>query len=60
MANKQSYRIDIVVVDATQAELTKVQAQLNQWMTKGELIKYEMHTCDNKVIFNICRRKGAE
>lgn len=60
MANKNNYRVDIVVVDATQAELTKVQAQLNQWMSKNELIKYEMHTCDNKVIFNICRRKGAE
>ncbi len=58
MANKQSYRVDIVVVDATQPELTKVQAQLNQWMTKGELIKYEIHTVGDKVIFNICRTKG--
>lgn len=58
MANKQSYRVDIVLVDATQAELTKVQAQLNQWMTKGELIKYEIKVVDNKVLFNICRTKG--
>lgn len=58
MANKNKYRVDIVVVDATQAELTKVQAQLNQWMTKAELIKYEMHTVGDKVIFNICRTKG--
>lgn len=58
MVNK-SYRVDIVLVDATQpAELTKVQAQLNQWITKGELIKYEIHTLGDKVLFNICRTKG--
>jgi hypothetical protein len=58
MANKNNYRVDIVLVDATQAELTKMQAQLNQWMTKGELIKYEIKVVDNKVLFNICRTKG--
>lgn len=38
-------------------QITKVQQLINQWITNGLLRKYEMHTCNDNVIFNICRYK---
>jgi|TARA_R110000868_G_scaffold68082_2_gene201413 hypothetical protein len=53
-------RIDIECILATDSvNLTKVQAKINQWMTKGELVKYEIHTTNTHVVFNICRKKSA-
>jgi len=52
------YRIDIKAIEASDsAALTKMQAQINQWLTKGELKKYEIHTTNTHIIFNICRKK---
>jgi len=50
-------RVDIISVLATDSKaLTGVQSKLNQWLTKDELIKYEMHTTGEHIIFNICRK----
>ena len=52
------YRVDIISIPVEdQQELTKVQSKLNQWLTKGELKKYEIHTTSTHVVFNICRIK---
>lgn len=49
-------RVDIIsVLSSDSAEITKVQAKLNQWLTKCELKKYEIHTTSTHLIFNICR-----
>ena len=54
------FRVDIITVAGdNQAELTKVQAKINQWMTQGSLKKYEMISCGNNIVFNICRKKES-
>ena len=56
----QPMRIDLLLVEASQEALTKTQAQLNQWQTKGELIKFENQTVGDKILFEILRKKSAE
>jgi hypothetical protein len=52
------HRVDIFSIKASEsAELTKMQAKLNQWITIGILIKYEIHTTSEYVVFNVCRKK---
>jgi hypothetical protein len=41
------------------SELTKVQAKINQWKTKGELIKYRTSMNDKGVLFEVLTRTGA-
>jgi hypothetical protein len=54
-------RVDIFSVLADdQKALTSVQTKLNQWMTAGILVKYEMHTTATHVVFNVCRKKEAK
>lgn len=52
-----NYRIDLEFVEFS--ELTKFQAKLNQWLTKGELVKFETSLNDKGVLFKVCRKKGA-
>lgn len=53
-------RIDIECILANDSvNLTKIQAKINQWITKGELVKYEIHTTNTHIVFNICRKKSA-
>jgi hypothetical protein len=57
----KNFKIKLVTVKSNdQQGLTKVQAQLNQWITTGLLAKYEIHTTGVDVIFNICLRKEAK
>lgn len=52
------YRVDIISIPVEdQQELTKIQSKLNQWLTKKELKKYEIHTTSTHIVFNICRIK---
>ena len=56
--NRTDVRVDLEIIPTGSA--TKMQAKLNQWITKGELIKYEIHTLDNdRLLFNICRVKST-
>lgn len=56
--NRTDVRVDIEIIPTGSA--TKMQAKLNQWITKGELIKYEIHVLDNdRILFNICRVKST-
>ena len=52
-----NYRVDLEFVEFS--ELTKFQAKLNQWVTKGELVKYKTSLNDKGVFFKVCRKKGA-
>ena len=57
------HRVDIFSFLASDAkELTKMQTRLNQWMTSKSLVKYEIHTAGEYIIFNVCRKKeeGAQ
>jgi hypothetical protein len=52
------HRVDIFSFLASDAgELTKMQTRLNQWMTAKSLVKYEIHTAGEYIIFNVCRKK---
>jgi hypothetical protein len=51
-------RVDIFSFLASDAkELVKMQTRLNQWMTAKSLVKYEIHTTGEYIIFNVCRVK---
>ena len=54
-------RIDFIKVDSdNQAELVKTQQKINQWITTGQLVKYEIHTQEGYILFNVCRIKSGE
>jgi hypothetical protein len=61
MVNK-TYRVDLVLVPVNDTKaLTDVQSKLNQWITKGELVKFDVLAVgDNSLLFKICRLKGKE
>lgn len=55
----KNMRIDIWTVPSNDQQLiTSYQKKINNWMTDGTLVKYEIHTTANEVIFNVCRRKS--
>lgn len=55
------HRVDIFSFLASDAtELMKMQTKLNQWLTAKSLVKYEIHTAGEYIIFNVCRKKEQE
>lgn len=60
MVNK-SYRVDLILVPVNDTKaLTDVQSKMNQWITKQELIKFDVVPVGNSMLFKICRLKGKE
>ena len=56
----ENYRVDIMSVSCDdQKAITAIQQKINQWITIGMLIKYEVHTTATHIVFNICRKKEA-
>ena len=54
-------RVDLFSVAlADDKALTAMQTKLNQWLTAGTLVKYQIHTTSTHALFNVCRRKDAE
>ena len=54
------HRVDIFSISASDSKgLMQMQTKLNQWMTSKSLVKYEIHTTGEYVIFNVCRKKEA-
>jgi len=52
------HRVDIFSFLASDAEeLIKMQTRLNQWITAKTLVKYEIHTAGEYIIFNVCRKR---
>jgi hypothetical protein len=58
MKNKKVLIVSVLASD--QKALTSQQAKLNQWITTGLLVKYEIHTTGEYVVFNICMNKQEE
>lgn len=55
------HRVVIETVLAEDAKaLTAIQAKINQWLTIGLMVKYEMHTTSTHVIFNILLKKEGQ
>ena len=53
-------KIVLDLVPATQADLTKMQAKLNKWITDGLLIKFTTEPIGQSILFKIIMKKGAE
>ena len=57
----KNFKVKIIAVPASDAKaITDVQQKLNQWITIGQLKKYDMHTAAEHIVFNICLNKKAE
>jgi len=54
------YRVDLVLVPADSKELTGMQQKLNQWITTGQLVKYQTSVVGNQILFEIIRIKQQE
>jgi hypothetical protein len=52
------YRIDLVVVSTK--ELVGMQQKLNQWITTGQLVKYQTSVVGDQILFEIIRIKQGE
>lgn len=50
-----NYRIDLELVDAE--DLVKMQTKLNQWITAGVLLKFDVQPIGNKMLFRVARLK---
>jgi hypothetical protein len=56
MENK-SWKLHLEFVEFS--NLTKMQGKINQWKTKGELIKYRTSLNNDGVLFEVLIRVGA-
>lgn len=54
------YRVDLVLVTANSVELTAIQQKLNQWITTGQLVKYQTSVVGDRILFEIIRIKQGE
>jgi hypothetical protein len=54
------YRVDLVLVTANSVELTAMQQKLNQWITTGQLVKYQTSVVGDRILFEIIRIKQGE
>lgn len=56
----KNYRVQLIPVNNGDSEgLKEVQKKINQWMTTGLLVKYEIHASHDQFLFNICLKKEA-
>jgi hypothetical protein len=51
-------RVDLFSIACSDDKaITDMQQKLNQWITTGLLVKYEIHTTATHMLFNVCRIK---
>lgn len=50
-----NYRIDLELVDSE--DLVKMQTKLNQWITAGVLLKFDVQPIGSKMLFKVARLK---
>ena len=55
---KKDTKVVIEIVEQSDIEAVKdIQKKINQWITIGKLVKYEIHTTSQSIMFNICLNK---
>ena len=54
------YRVDLVLVPTNSKELLLMQQKLNQWITTGQLVKYQTSIVSDQILFEIIRIKQGE
>jgi hypothetical protein len=56
----KTYKVLIEVFASTDTKgIKEMQKKLNQWMTTGLLVKYEIHPSNGVYLFNVCLKKDA-
>jgi hypothetical protein len=54
----EKYRVDLLLADtSTNATLISIQQKLNQWITTGQLVKYQSSVIGDKILFEVIRIK---
>ncbi len=52
------YKVQIESVNASDEKAIKdIKQKLNTWQTIDKLVKYEIHTTSDMIVFNICLLK---
>lgn len=57
MCKKDTKIVMELVEQSDLIALSAIQKKINQWNTIGKLIKYEIHTTSESILFNICLHK---
>ncbi|MEY3811661.1 MAG: hypothetical protein RIT11_757 [Pseudomonadota bacterium] len=56
----EKYRVQLISVNNGDNEgLKELQKKINQWMTTGLMVKYEIHASSDQFLFNILLKKEA-
>lgn len=55
---KKDTKVVIEIVEQSDIDAVKdIQKKINQWITIGKFVKYEIHTTNESIVFNICLNK---
>jgi len=55
-----NHRVDLFFVkNDNSQELTQMQTRLNQWITAGSLLKFDITACGDTFLFRVCRKKDT-
>lgn len=58
--SKSNYRVDLFFVkNDNSQELTQMQTRLNQWITAGSLLKFDITACGDTFLFRVLRKKDT-
>lgn len=58
--SKSNHRVDLFFVkNDNSQELTQMQTRLNQWITAGSLLKFDITACGDTLLFRVLRKKDT-
>lgn len=57
MCNKETKIVMELIEQSDIVALSAIQKKINQWITIGKLVKYDVHTTSQSIMFNICLHK---
>jgi hypothetical protein len=57
MCNKETKIVMELIEQSDIVALSAIQKKINQWITIGKLVKYDVHTTNESIMFNICLHK---
>jgi len=58
--SNSNHRVDLFFVKNDDSkELTQMQTRLNQWITAGSLLKFDITACGDTLLFRVLRKKDS-
>jgi hypothetical protein len=58
--SNSNHRVDLFFVkNHDSKELTQMQTRLNQWITAGSLLKFDITACGDTLLFRVLRKKDS-